>query len=286
MNGTGLGGGKWILFIKWLHKPQVGQANSLLPCEAVKSCCKKLEVWAGSGLETAGTGFPPLGESLSFRAGRNSVLGWQAAKTAFQGDAPHDRGEEKLERAEADPKRGWGRIHTCQVVEALRALKEACPTVLLKLFCLWNRKRKLERNPNCTPNCLIENSVPDRLQVLSSPGLLVSQAGCMLHRWRKQDKLWGGTCNNKRLGGSRNRLRVSEGPTYSSGLRILIWSNVFQLRCIVLFLILSLWIGKLKNITRVQSVKSWQDNSEAQPRRRRSMLQKWSDIWGQKEYLC
>lgn len=59
-------------------------------------------------------------------------------------------------------------------------------------FCLWNRKRKLERNPNCTPNCLIESSVSDRLQVLSHwptglPGL------CLLPRWRKK------TCYEERL---------------------------------------------------------------------------------------
>lgn len=91
---------------------------TLRPCEAVKSRCKKLEVWAGSSLETAGTDFPPLGESLSFRAERNSVLGWQAAKKAFQGDAPHNRGEEKPKEQKQTP-RGDGDIYTHAMLQRL-----------------------------------------------------------------------------------------------------------------------------------------------------------------------
>lgn len=136
---------KWTSLIKWFHKPQAGQTSTLRPHEAVQTLLQELEVWAGSGLETAETESPPL-ELRTFRPGREFRT-WQASNkdNKPKRDAPQHGMEEKPRKVKPTP-RGDREIRT----PCWRASAKFTACVLLSsleaILCLWNRKKEAAKS--------------------------------------------------------------------------------------------------------------------------------------------
>lgn len=173
--------------------------------QAVKSCCKELEVWAGSGLETAETEFPLL-ELLSFKAGKEFRT-WQAGSedNKPERDAPHDGGQEKPRKLQQTP-RGAQEIRTpCWRVSA-KSTGTHSP-----LFS-WNYSVSLKKERGKL------HKVPHRLQVLSEcwPGgfsnrLPVNTDG-------NQDILWAVNRDNKHFGSQKKDSGCWRDPFTALGL--------------------------------------------------------------------